>query len=157
MVGAQPRLKILVLAVSALMPLTAYAFLIGVLPDSWAILFSLIATPLLFVASLFGFLIGISFGIYERKWTLPQFLGLESDDRGSPLTGPINRAVIYDESGRVAGRTEETAAAFRRRFFSTADGADYCVRLQSVKWLWGHYYVVRGECEFPQYYPKEWQ
>lgn len=80
----------------------------------------------------------------------PRVLVLESNDYGSALTGPINRAIVFDESGRVAGPTNEDAVAFRRRFFATDDAADYCVKFQRVRALEAGFYVVRGVCEFPQ-------
>lgn len=80
----------------------------------------------------------------------PRFLGLESESLGSALTGPIERSFVYDESGRVAGPTPEEAAEFRARFFPSRAAADYCTRFQYVRPLGGHFYVIRGICEFPQ-------
>lgn len=82
--------------------------------------------------------------------TEPRFLGLESDPLGSALTGPIERSFVYDESGRVAGPTLDEAAEFRGRFFPSRAAADYCTRSQHVRSLGGHFYVIRGICEFPQ-------
>ncbi len=80
----------------------------------------------------------------------PRFLSLESESLGSALTGPIERSFVYDESGRVAGPTPEEAAEFRARFFPSRAAADYCTRFQHVRPLGGHFYVIRGICEFPQ-------
>jgi len=82
-----------------------------------------------------------------------RLLVLKSDDLGSPLTGPINRAIVFDESGRIAGPTNEDAAAFRGRFFPTDEVADYCVKFQRVRSLGEGFYVIRGVCEFPNTVP----
>lgn len=79
-----------------------------------------------------------------------RFLGLESESLGSALTGSIERSFVYDESGRVAGPTAEEGAELRARFFPSRAAADYCTRFQHVRPLGGHFYVIRGICEFPQ-------